>query len=105
MKSRTERKNVSWMVELVGNLTNPGELVVHCFAGTFDVTKACLFLPKHRSLVGFDKDISCIEGFMESILEVYDRQLRNPESDLTGSEAIFSDTKVFVSERDGILSN
>lgn len=37
------------------NFTSPGELVLYCFTGTWSVSKAYLFLPKHTSFAIFDK--------------------------------------------------
>lgn len=51
MYLRTEQKNVTTMMYLVGNFTNPGELVTDCLADTFSVFNYFLLFQKHRRLV------------------------------------------------------
>lgn len=43
MNQRSEQQNVTWKMDLFGNFTNPGELVVNLFAGTCAFSKKLLF--------------------------------------------------------------
>lgn len=71
--------HVSLMMDLVAKFTNQGELVVNCFMGAFVVTEACQWLQRHRILVSCDMYEDCREGSTESVVEVYNIQLLNPE--------------------------
>lgn len=65
-----EQKNVSYNIYLVGKFTNPGELFVDCFTGTFYVSKACLLLLKHLRVVVYDIYEACLEFSKEIIFHV-----------------------------------
>lgn len=52
VKLRQGKNNVTWIMDLDGNLTNPGEWVMDLFSGSCVVSEACLLIPKNLSFVG-----------------------------------------------------
>lgn len=100
---RPAENKLSRMVDLVGHLTNPGQVVVDLFADTCDFSKTFLLLPQTRRFVCFDKDDACLEGYNEKISEMQLLQLCNPESDLMRSDATLSTTEVVVSVREALF--
>lgn len=96
-----DNNNVSCMVDVVGHFTNSVEMVVDFFTGTFEVTNALLLLPKHRLLAVFYNYYNFIEVSKEIIVELYNLQFLNPESDSTGSEGTLS--SVIASSRAALV--
>lgn len=83
---RPEQKSRQWMMDIIEKFTKPGDLVVDPCAGTFSVAMACMLMPKHRKFVGCDKDDSCLENSMTSLVALFARQILNPNSDIDGTD-------------------
>lgn len=60
-KVRPEQKCRALLKELICRFSQPGDLVVDLFAGTFSTAMACMELPKHRIFVGCEDEKACFE--------------------------------------------
>ena len=60
-KLRAEQKPILLLQELISRFSQPGDVVVDFFAGTFSTAAACLTLPNHRRFVGCEKDNDCFK--------------------------------------------
>ena len=99
---RPEQKSRQWMMDIIEKFTKPGDLVVDPCAGTFSVAMACMLMPKHRKFVGCDKDDSCLENSMTSLVALFARQILNPNSDIDGTDHDKVHAKVLLRELDAI---
>lgn len=74
---RNEQKPLALLKELVSRFSQPGDIVVDLFSGTFSTAVACFQLEKHRRFVGCEQDTNCFEiardfvtkRFAESIVD------------------------------------
>lgn len=82
---RTEQKSVLLMNAIGHKYCRCGDVVSDLLAGTLSTSKGWLLLEKHRRLVGYEWDISCLQKPMTNLLIVYDSQLLKDQSDWTGS--------------------
>ena len=82
-KMRPEQKPVDLIKFLLNKFTVGGDFVCDPCAGTFSVAKACLSMEKHRRFVGTDRDSVCVEVAEDPVLELYAKQLLDPQSDIT----------------------
>lgn len=92
------------LMYLVGMFTEPVELVAALFAGTCNVSKECLLLPKILLFVVCDTYDALLEGSMKNPVEVYDLHLLNSKLDLKESEATFSARKIFFSPMEELIA-
>ena len=70
---RPEQKSLDLLKELISRFSQPGDLVVDMFAGTFATALACLQLPKHRCFVGCEPDDGCFQvAFEHTVKRVAD---------------------------------
>jgi len=88
---RPEQKNVAIMRELVEQYSNPGDIVVDMFAGTFAMAKACLSVGKARKFAGCDADANCVNTSRPSVLATYAKEALKGES---VTEAVGEQSKV-----------
>lgn len=58
------------------------------FAEMLSTAKSCSLLDKHMRIVGWDKDVSCLQKSMQSIEEVYVPQFLSETSDLTDDDKL-----------------
>lgn len=65
---RSEQKPVALLKELICRFSQPGDLVVDPFAGTFSTAFACMDLPNHRKFVSCEKDETCFSYAFTRIL-------------------------------------
>jgi len=71
---RPEQKNVVLMWELVEQYSNPGDIVVDMFAGTFSTARDCLSVDKARKFVGCDADANCVNTSRPGVLATYAKE-------------------------------
>lgn len=58
---RNEQKPVSLLKELISRFSQPGDLVVDLFGGTFSTAVACFSLRQHRRFLGCELDKRCFD--------------------------------------------
>lgn len=75
-----EQKSFAWMTDFVNKNTKSGELIDDLFSGTFAVAKACLELPRHRHLVGFENAADDTKEITMTTVEMYGRQVKKKRS-------------------------
>lgn len=83
---RPWKKRVVWMKDTFCTFFKPEQLVLDPFAKVLCTVKACLLLQKHRRLVGCDKDVKCLQKYMQSFVEVYAFQILKERSGLAGED-------------------
>ena len=67
---RPEQKSAALLRELVSRFSQPKDLVVDLFGGTFSTAVACISLPEHRRFIGCEMDAVC---FSRAFSYVYTR--------------------------------
>lgn len=55
---RSEEKDTVCMKDIVQKSMKPGNVCMDACAGTFSVVRACLFLPKYRTVIRCEVDVS-----------------------------------------------
>lgn len=80
---RSEQKRLRLMKTLVGKYSQPGDVVYDPLAGAYTTARACLSLLLHRRCTLGDKWEDCNKYAMTQLVDVFARQLLNPESDRT----------------------
>lgn len=89
------------MMDLVAELSDPGDLMVAFWAGTMAVEMACLLLCDHRHFLGSQKGEGCVEESLQGLVEVCALVLSS-ESNFISNEEISDATRVFSAELNGI---
>jgi len=75
---RPEQKSVLLMKELVSRFSQPGDVVVDFFAGTFSTAVACFSLPQHRFFAGVEKDADCFQVARNHAEDRFAQNMCNP---------------------------
>lgn len=59
---KLEERNVSWMKDLLRNLSGPEEVVIDFCGGTWSTAKVCMLLDEHRTFArcGVDSEMSTV---------------------------------------------
>lgn len=83
-----KHKSVSWVRDLVGKFSNPGDLVVNLISGTFATAKTYLELPRHHYSVSFEVDIECLVACTEELVDTYERKVCNDRSDILVTDQV-----------------
>ena len=68
---RPEQKSVAMLAEIILQYTNPGDIVVDLFGGTFATTKACLQSGRPRVFVGCELDRNCTKTASEDLVRCF----------------------------------
>lgn len=79
---RPEQKSIALMRALVRKWTNPGDLVMDCFAGTFSTAKACFDLDHHRRFIGCEKDSHCYDLSLPALKERFCKKMVSGSSNI-----------------------
>lgn len=79
-----EQKISARMKVVVEKSTKPGNLVVHDCAETVPVLKACMLLPNHRRLIGYEVDPGCATEEMQLLVDLYARYVLSTKSETDG---------------------
>lgn len=89
---------------LCGQVAQDKELLLDTCAGAFATKKACLQVPEHVSLSRCEKDSTSFQNVLLSMVEVYEKQILNPEFEIAGSEEAVETSEVFMKEIEALLS-
>lgn len=79
---RSEQKPVALMKELISRFSQPGDIVVDLFAGTFSCAVACFELPQHRSFVGIEKDDHCCSHASDHVVKRFATAIATKSTDI-----------------------
>lgn len=79
---RPEQKPVALLMELVSRFSNPGDIVVDLFAGTFSTAIACFRVPQHRLFVGCESDEHCFKAARAHVLREFAAVVTEGRSDI-----------------------
>jgi len=79
---RPEQKSLALLKELIARFSQPGDLVVDLFAGTFSAAIACFSLPNHRRFVGCELDPACYSHSAERVLRRFATATSLPTTDI-----------------------
>lgn len=93
---RLGQKNTSWIKNIVHTFNNPGNLVVHAFAGTSSVSMNCMLLPKHRRVLGLEVYPGCMTEAMPQLVLLYAWHALSTKSDIDGEEKLLSSCKIHL---------
>lgn len=80
---RPEQKSVLLLKELIARFSNPGDIVVDLFGGTFSTAIAALTLPDMRIFVGGDSDAACTLHAQMRCLSAFAKVVTRLDSDTT----------------------
>lgn len=84
------------MMDDVSKFSEPGELVMDRFWGTFATGKAYMMLAKHRVFVRCEKDSECFQPALPSLVEMYARQVLNPELGIEDGKEVKTAARAFI---------
>lgn len=94
---RPKQKNVDWMDDRPGVLVlKPAEHVLNTCDGTLATETVSFQVPERRMFVGCKEEYARFESTMQSIMELYVKQMLRSESDLALSEEAVVATNVIV---------
>ena len=82
VRVRAEQKSVALMMELISQHSQPGDIVVDPFSGTFATGKAAMSLPEHRVFVGSDMDKLCVARSLPKLCAVMSRVILSNNTDM-----------------------
>lgn len=77
---RPEQKSIQLLKELICRFSQPGDIIVDFFAGTFSTAMASFMLPEHRKFVGCELDDSCFHQAKAHFTAQFAHFLVNVES-------------------------
>ena len=96
---RAEQKSLPLLMELVSRFTQPGDLVVDLFAGTFSSAAACFSLKEHRRFAGCESDPKCNEVAIPFIIRKLAAVLCSGNTDLVVSpQVLAAAAKIFAQD-------
>lgn len=73
---------------LFDRYTNPGDLFIVPFAGTYSTDGACMLLPLHRQYIVSNKENKCKKNILHQLVEVFALQILNNESDIKSTDEV-----------------
>lgn len=80
---RPEQKCLSLLQELVSRFSNPEDIVVDGFSGTFSTAIACFTVEEgHRRFVGCEIDTNCFKWARERVIKRFAAAVVNKETDI-----------------------
>ncbi|PXF46431.1 DNA adenine methyltransferase YhdJ [Gracilariopsis chorda] len=85
---RPEQKCRALLKQLICRFSQPGDLVVEMFAGTFSTAMACVELPKHRNFVGCEPDKACFEHARNAAIVRFASIIREGQRDIEKSQEL-----------------
>lgn len=93
---RPEQRNIASMKNIVQSFTKPWNLDVDAYLCTFSVAKACLLLPKHKIVTGYEENARCVTEVMPQLILLYDRRLLSKKYDIDLEEEVRSSAEMHV---------
>lgn len=91
-----EKENIVFVKDILPKSTRLQSLVADASAGICSESKACLLLPKNRSLIQRDVDRSFVTEDMMQLKLSYTRQLLRKESNMDRENLFRSPTSLYV---------
>lgn len=79
---RPEQKPTSLLRELVSRFSQPSDIVVDLFAGTFSTAVACFTVPEHRVFIGCEPDPACFALAKSAVLKQFAKAALNPSTNI-----------------------
>lgn len=70
--------------------------MLETFHGTIATANAYLLVPEHHRFVGYKKDSACFQDALQSLLGVYEKQVLSADFEITESEEVVEERRVFV---------
>ena len=77
---RPEQKPLPLLKELISRYSQPGDIVVDLFAGTFSTAIACFSLPQHRTFAGCEKDKRVMDTVKQHVQDRFAQFISDPNS-------------------------
>lgn len=96
---RSEQKPLSVLKELISRFSQPGDIVVDLFSGTFATALACFDIPEHRQFVGCEKDNNCYSHATKHVFKCISRIISERKTDMHFSPALL-DAALYVNNYD-----
>ncbi len=75
---RPEQKALPLLQELVSRFSQPGDLVVDFFAGSFSTAVACFSVPQHRIFVGCEVEEDCYQLAKKHVVNTFAETMSDP---------------------------
>lgn len=91
-----EENSVGWIKNFMNRFSNPGELVVDQFPGTYETAEKYVDLQWHRRFAGCEFDMDRFGARMEDLVETYERPVLNEKSDNSGLCEVMDVCKTLV---------
>lgn len=85
---RCEQKSIALMKELVCRFTQPGDIVLDLFGGTFSTGIACFQIDQHRRFIGCEKERDCFEISRDNVVRRFSEMLIHGSSDIKMTEEV-----------------
>lgn len=85
---RPVQKKISWMIYVVSKFSQSETISMYPFGGSFAISNGCMCVPMHRRCITGNLIPYRIKNCMVQLVEVYLRQLLNPNSKLSSSDEI-----------------
>ncbi|PXF44265.1 Modification methylase CcrMI [Gracilariopsis chorda] len=85
---RPEPKCRALLKKIICRLSQPGDMVVDMFAGTFSTAMACMELSKHRKFVGSEQDAACFAHAKHAAVLHFARTIQLAENDIPKTQEV-----------------
>lgn len=85
---RPEQKSVHLLMELMSRFSQPGDIVVDLFSGTFSAALAAMLIPEHRLFVGCELESFCVQEASNNLYKRLAGIIHRKESDLVVSAEV-----------------
>lgn len=83
---RFEQKPIALLKELICRFSQPGDIVIDLFAGTFSTAIACFQLKDHRRFIGCEKDHDCFDVSRDNVVRRFSEMLLSGNGDIKMNE-------------------
>lgn len=91
-----EKMSVLWIQDLVDKFSKTGELIVDLLFGMFATAKSCSKFPQSRPSVVCKGDVDCFATSTKALFHIYERQILNGKSNISGTDEVMDVCKVVV---------
>ena len=99
MPLRCEQKSIALMKEIICRFSQPNDIVLDTFAGTFSTAVACFQLPQPRRFIGCEADMECFNISRKHVLRRFSEVVSEDKQKFQLSTAGFEKAEYIASRR------
>ena len=86
---RNEQKPLALLKELICRFSQPGDIVVDMFSGTFSTAVACFQLKERRRFVGCEQDMVCFDVARDAVTKRFAERITEGADDISHSSSVY----------------